>query len=351
MYRFLPFAFLSLLLVQCQSPQQKTAERTITKCVGGDCDSLASAPASIKVADDGDRGRFIFPSHISLVNQPDQASASQPTSPIKAPEGMIFVPGGKTRIGSESGLPREQPSFWVEVPDFFLDEHPVTVADFRKFVSATHFKTDADKFGDAGVFNKETKEWSLIPGANWAYPQGPDQPAAPDDHPVTQVSWRDALAYAEWAGKRLVYEIEWEHAARNATNIRSLYPWGDDMETKEGDLKANIWNGRFPYYDNVVDGFAYTSPVGQFGKTPLGLTDMTGNVWEWTADWRSDYQSIVAHTPQLETTEKAIRGGSFLCEPSWCHGYRVSGRSFCTPETSLMHTGFRCAKDLLSAVD
>lgn len=346
--RTIILSLLGLWFWACQAP--KEANRSITACVGADCDSLQVPPSIVSTQDlEGEKGIFTLPRHIAIAAE-TKFSGPQPTDLIKIdpPAGMIYVPGGQSTIGSDDGHPREQPAFQVIVPPFFLDKHPVSVADFRAFVAETGYQTEADTFGNAGVFNKETKDWALVDGANWEYPQGPKFPKAKDDHPVTQVSWRDAHAYAQWAGKRLVFEFEWEHAARNGVNSQAAYPWGDDIQTPAGDFRANIWNGRFPYYDNLNDGFAFTSPIGLFGETPLGLTDMTGNVWEWTADWRSDYRAIVKHKPQDETTEKVIRGGSFLCEPSWCHGYRVSGRSFCTPETALMHTGFRCAQDIES---
>jgi formylglycine-generating enzyme len=259
---------------------------------------------------------------------------------------MIYVPGGLTYIGADAGVEWERPRFWVLVKPFFMDEHPVTVAQFRQFVAATDYKTQAEQFGDAAVLDEKSKAWMLQKCAYWAYPQGRDQPPAPDDHPVTQVSWYDAEAYAKWAKKRLPSEFEWEHAARNATNSQTQYPFGDSLRDASGRYLANVWNGTFPQADAMLDGFHYTSPVGHFGKTPLGLTDLTGNVWEWCADWRQSYADVLAGKAPDHPTEKVQRGGSFLCEPSWCHGYRVSGRSFTSPETSLMHVGFRCVKDL-----
>jgi len=265
--------------------------------------------------------------------------------PVETPPGMVYVPGGAVQIGSEEGMDWEKPVLWVRVKPFLIDEHPVTVAEFRRFVEATDYKTEAERFGDGGVLDEATKQWTLIKGANWQFPQGPDQPKAPDNHPVTQVSWNDAKNYASWAGKRLPYEFEWEHAARNGTNSRTKYPFGNELQAG-GKHLANTWNGRFPDHDAVADGYHYTSPVGQFGKSPLGLTDMSGNVWEWCEDWRQDYAEVQYGRSPEHPTEKVQRGGSFLCEPGWCHGYRVSGRSFSSPETALMHVGFRCVKDL-----
>jgi len=277
----------------------------------------------------------------SIFEMPD----FKPSDGLQTPPEMTFVAGGITLIGSEEGLGQEQPLFWVRVKPFLIDTHPVTVADFRKFVKATTYQTEAEKFGDGGVFEEETQAWTLKKGADWQYPQGHDQPPSPDNHPVTQVSWNDAAAYARWAGKRLPYEIEWEHAARNACNARTIYPFGNEIVDKNKKYRANIWQGHFPKKNYVEDGFRFTSPVGYFGKTPLGLTDMTGNVWQWCQDWKANYADWVAGNTTNIQQEKVQRGGSFLCEPGWCHGYRVSGRSFSTPESALMHVGFRCIKD------
>lgn len=260
---------------------------------------------------------------------------------------MVYVPGGFTLIGAEDGVEWEKPTFWAKVKPFLMDAHEVTVADFRKFMLATHYKTEAEAFGDAGLLKEDTKQWILAKGASWEYPYGIDKPKAADNFPVTQVSWNDAKAYAKWAGKRLPYEIEWEHAARNGTNSRLIYPFGNEI-IANGTYLANTWNGTFPEFDKTLDGFHYAAPVGSFARSPLGLYDLSGNVWEWCEDWRTDYQEIIDNkvNTQAGKKEKVQRGGSFLCEPSWCHGYRVSGRSFTSPETSLMHVGFRCVKDL-----
>jgi sulfatase modifying factor 1 len=248
-------------------------------------------------------------------------------------------------IGSESGLPSEQPVFATEVEPFFMDEHPVTVAQFRAFVEATGYTTEAEQFGNAGILDLRTGQWGMVQGANWKQPQGPNGPAAPDDHPVTQVSWNDAVAYAEWAGKRLPTEVEWEHAARGARNARDPYSWGKSL-VEGGQHHANTWQGTFPIRNTGEDGHILTSPVGTFGKTSLGLADMGGNVWEWCENWYRPYaERGTPFTPNAQS-EKAQRGGSFLCTEGFCHGYRVSARSHSTPETALFHVGFRCVKDL-----
>jgi sulfatase modifying factor 1 len=232
----------------------------------------------------------------------------------------------------------------VEVKPFLLDVHPATVAEFRDFVKATGFVTQAERAGSASVFDVEARTWELVRGATWQHPRGPAMPAAAADHPVTQVSWKDALAYCAWRGKRLPTEVEWEHAARGGRNGGPQYAWGDRLVV-DGHYKANTWQGDFPRLNTVADGYRYTSPVGVFGLTPAGLTDMGGNVWQWCQDWYRPYGARDKPFTPAADSEKVIRGGSFMCDPSFCHGFRVSARGHTTPDTGLMHVGFRCAKD------
>lgn len=230
----------------------------------------------------------------------------------------------------------------IRIKSFLLDRNLVTVREFEEFVTATGYVTDAEKFGSAGVFHYESKQWSLVDGADFRYPLGRNQEKADANHPVTQVSWNDAVAYANWKGKRLPTQWEWEHAAKNGESNDEQYAWGKDLVVN-GKYRANTWQGSFPYHNTVEDGFAYTSPVGEFGENKLGLTDMGGNVWQWCED------SIVPTGVDREidpAMRKVTRGGSFLCDPMVCHGFQVTGRSSSTPESSMLHIGFRCAKDL-----
>ena len=274
------------------------------------------------------------------------AAAAREDSPSSAvPGGMVLVPGGTTRIGSEDGPPDEAPVWRARVAAFYMDASPVTVARFRAFVEATGHVTDAERLGDGGVFDLAERQWKLVPGASWHHPHGPAGPAAPDDHPVTQVSWYDAVAFARWEGKRLPTEAEWEHAARGGRDAREPYAWGRTL-VEGGKHRANTWQGSFPERNTGEDGHVFTSAVGAFGETALGLTDMGGNVWEWTADWYRPYGERERPFTPAEGSERAQRGGSFLCHESYCHGYRVSGRSHSTPETALFHVGFRLVKDV-----
>jgi formylglycine-generating enzyme len=284
---------------------------------------------------------------VSLLAVTERGPAAAPPAGTVVPPGMVYVPGGVTHIGSNDGPPEERPVFRAKVAPFFMDVHPVTVAQFRAFVEATGYRTEAERFGNAGVYDVATGEWRMVDGANWRSPLGPSGPEAAADHPVTQVSWHDAVAYGRWAGKRLPTEIEWEHAARGARDDRRPYAWGDSLVT-QGRHRANTWQGTFPHGNTREDGHLYTSPVGAFGETALGLTDMGGNVWEWTEDWFRPYTGRgPAPAATQGSGEKVQRGGSFLCHRDFCHGYRVSARSHSSPETALFHVGFRLVQDVL----
>lgn len=257
---------------------------------------------------------------------------------------MVFIPAGLSRIGSANGNADEQPVFNAAVPAFYLDKSPVTVADFANFVAQQDYLTTAEQLGSAAVMEFGTGHWYLMPGANWRHPAGPHSPAAADDHPVTQVSWQDAVAYCDAQNKRLPTEVEWEHAARAGHEGEVAYAFGNEL-LREGDYLANIWTGAFPVLNTADDGHKTTAPVGLYGLTPIGLTDMAGNVWEWTADWYASYTG--RQTPDdapLQGNSKVQRGGSFLCDPAVCHGFRVSARGHATPDSALMHVGFRCAR-------
>lgn len=267
---------------------------------------------------------------------------------VAVPPGMLYVPGGRTKIGCEEGMMWEKPVFEAEVKPFFLDVHPVTVRQFREFAAATGYKTDSERIGNSAVFVFEKQTWELVAGADWQHPYGPAKEAAGDDLPVTQVSWNDATTYCAWAGKRLPTEVEWEHAARNAQNSGPRYAWGDEAVV-EGKYMTNFWQGRFPEANTKADGYLGAAPVGIFGKAPSGLTDMGGNVWEWCSDWFRYYdERDLPFTPDA-TSQKVHRGGSFLCDPAVCHGYRVSARASTEVDLGLCHVGFRCAKDVPAA--
>ncbi|MGY5352179.1 formylglycine-generating enzyme family protein [Wenyingzhuangia sp. IMCC45533] len=252
---------------------------------------------------------------------------------------MIFFDGGKITIGANDRTPLEAPAFEVEVASFYLDKYLVTVADFRKFVEATNFTTEAENFGDSGVFNLETYSWELRKGTTWEYPFGPDEPKAIDNHPVTHVSWNDATAYAKWIGKRLPTEIEWEYAAKNGKN--SKYPWGDKLLNNKK-IMANTWEGKTIQDKNSTDGFLYTSPIDTFPPSNSGIYDMVGNVWQWTSTIYKPYNKT--YYQNIDTNIVVTRGSSFMYDQAQEMSYTTTFRNKNTKESSLFNTGFRCAK-------
>jgi sulfatase modifying factor 1 len=245
------------------------------------------------------------------------------------PDGMIAVPGGLTHFGGDD--PAREPSYAAEVAPFFLDRAPVSVADFARFAAAHGWTTRAETAGEGAVMDLASGEWTFARGATYARPFGDaGAPAAPD-HPATQVSLADAVAYCEAQGARLPTEREWEHAARNARDDRGRYPWGDAI----GDTpRANVWQGSFPEANTLADGFLFTSPIGTFPATPLGFVDLVGNAWQWTS---SSFEG--------ESGARVIRGGSFLCDDRVCHGARIGARQSAREEETFFHLGFRCAHD------
>ena len=257
---------------------------------------------------------------------------------------MIAISGGPTQIGDDQAPRDERPQFLMKVAAFRLDKSPVTVAQFRSFVDLTGYRTDAERFGTGAVMQNGRGVWFEVPGAYWRYPRGRDEAPAIHDHPVTQVSWNDATAFCEAYGLRLPTEFEWERAARLGQTPDGTVFAAGTAASMEAKLRINIWEGVFPISDTGEDGFRGTSPVGAFGEAPSGLTDLAGNVWEWTSSSNLPYPAPERETrPPAES--RVQRGGSFLCSPNVCEGFRASARSHVTPESSLMHVGFRCARD------
>lgn len=254
---------------------------------------------------------------------------------------MVYFEGGTITIGSNTGLANERPAFQKKIKPFYLDKNVVTVKQFRVFIESTAFKTDADNFGDSLVFSFEKNAWELLPGANWEYPLGKGNPKAEDNHPVTHVSWNDATAYSNWAGKRLPTEFEWEYAAKNGKDSNEKYAWGMDLVI-EGKYMANVWQGETVEKTEVLDGYLRTSPVGIYGSTKTGLTDMGGNVWQWCENNFNSYpeNKSISGNPTIKST----RSGSFMFDQALENSYTTTFRGQNTIETSLFNTGFRCAK-------
>lgn len=273
-------------------------------------------------------------------SEEDLPAKSLATTQANENENMVFFDGGTIMMGSNEGMPNAAPAFEANVEPFYIAKHPVTVAQFREFTEATGFVTEAEKFGDAGVYDLENNNWELVQGTTWQYPLGPSKPAAKPDHPVTQVSWNDAVAYCEWAGYRLPTEMEWEYAARGGKNDGDKFSWGNEV-VKDDKFLANVWQGDLSTQQGA-DGYIFTSPVGQFGETPSGLTDMGGNVWEWC---QSTFRPYPGGQPfRVNPNVKVIRGGSFFFDQAGEESYTVYFRGNNSVETSLFNLGFRCAK-------
>jgi formylglycine-generating enzyme required for sulfatase activity len=260
---------------------------------------------------------------------------------------MILIKGGSFQMGTDDGMTYEGPVHTVELSPYFIDEHEVTVVEFDDFVTITQYKTEAEKYGWSGVFDFESGEWTRVDGADWRHPEGPKSMAQPNE-PVCQVSWNDATEYARWAGKRLPTEAEFEFAARGGL-VGKKYSWGDELKPNDKPV-ANWWQGTFPTKNTGEDGYYGRAPVGSFPANGYGLYDMTGNVWEWSADWYGEnyYQISAKHDPKGPETGAArvIRGGSFLCAENYCSNYRVAGRSQAAPDAGLDNLGFRCVRDV-----
>jgi formylglycine-generating enzyme required for sulfatase activity len=270
-------------------------------------------------------------------------------------------------MGSDTGLPDETPPHTATLSGFWMDKNEVTNRQFAMFVSETGYVTVAERVPLAKDLPGVAKEdlvpgalvfekgsgWSYVPGANWRHPEGPRSSIKGRlDHPVVQVCWEDAVAYAKWAGKSLPTEAQFEYAARGG-NPKARYAWGlDEMNPKHP--QANCWQGDFPTANDNTDGFLTTAPVRSFTPNGFGLYDMAGNVWEWCQDWyRADaYRNAIERDPtgpassndpdEPGVVKRVIRGGSFLCADCYCKGYRLTARMKTSPDTGLCHTGFRC---------
>lgn len=313
-----------------------------------------------------------------------------------APAGMVLIPAGEFAMGSDQPNTNntERPVHGVRVSGFWMDRNEVTNAQFAEFVTATGYKTTAEKPVDWEELKKQvpagtpkpddavlapgalvfipsrtpladlrdyTQWWAWTHGADWRHPYGPQSNiAGKDNHPVVQMSWDDAVAYATWAGKRLPTEAEWEYAARAGLGSKR-YPWGDQPLTDTEGKHANIWQGRFPDSNTAADGFVDTAPVATYPANAFGLHDMAGNVWEWCSDWyRADAYAIAARAgvatdpkgperpwdPQEpEALKRVTRGGSFLCHVTYCESYRTAARRGSAYDSGAPHIGFRCVKN------
>lgn len=268
---------------------------------------------------------------------------------------MVFIEGGAVMVGTDDtiGNPAdaEGPARQVVLAPYQIASTAVTNAEFGLFIADTGYQTDAERYGWSFVFHlfmspmvraasqrvAGVEWWVQVYGATWSSPAGPGSQAE-FDHPVVHVSWRDAQAYASWAGGRLPSETEWEHAAAGGL-LSPRYPWGDQFAVG-ADAKANIFEGEFPRRDTAEDGYAGTAPVAAYEPNGYGLYNMVGNVWEWTDDW----WGINPRAPETGKA-KVMKGGSYLCHDSYCNRYRIAARTSNTPDSSTGNTGFRLAAD------
>jgi formylglycine-generating enzyme required for sulfatase activity len=299
---------------------------------------------------------------------------------------MVRIPGGTFLMGSDDWYPEERPVHPVSVDPFWMDEHQVTVAEFRRFVKDTDYVTVAERPLDPAMYpdaipsllvpgslvfqktrgpvplNDYRNWWAYVPGASWRHPEGPGSTLdGRERHPVTHVAFEDAETYATWAGRALPTEAEWEFAARGGLE-GATYPWGNEFAPK-GRMMANTWQGEFPWQNTLDDKFEGTSPVKTFAPNGYGLYDVAGNVWEWTVDFfASSHPDAVEHPccaphnprnlspdgsydtgmPGDTIPRRVTKGGSHLCAPNYCHRYRPAARQGEPVDTSTAHIGFRC---------
>ncbi|MEX0580370.1 MAG: formylglycine-generating enzyme family protein [Mycobacterium sp.] len=293
------------------------------------------------------------------------------------PTELVELPGGEFAMGSTSFYPEEAPIHTVTVGAFAIERYPVTNAAFAEFVDATGYVTVAERPLDPALYPGVAPEdllpgalifrptpgpvnlsdwrqwWDWAPGAYWRRPYGAGSDVADrEDHPVVQIAYPDAAAYAAWAGRRLPTEAEWEYAS-GAGSV-TAYAWGDEP-TVDGRLMANTWQGNFPYRNDGALRWVGSSPVGTFPPNDFGLFDMIGNVWEWTTTLYSERGHVMDAPPSSccpipaepdPTVTQVLKGGSHLCAPEYCHRYRPAARSPQSQDSSSTHIGFRCVADL-----
>lgn len=292
---------------------------------------------------------------------------------------MIWIADGTFRMGSDRHYPEEGPAHDVSVQGFWIDPSPVTNAQFARFIKETGYITLAEKPPRAEDYPGAKPEmlrpasvvfitpthgvdmrnhfnwWHYVAGADWRHPEGPlSSIEGRDQHPVVHVAYEDAEAYAQWAGREIPTEHEWEFAARGGLNAAD-FAWGKELYPG-GAFMANTWQGQFPYENLSLDGYERTSPVGAFPPNGYGLYDMIGNVWEWTTDWYSERhtpqqsccsgsakrdKSLDPSMPHIKIPRRVIKGGSFLCAPNYCRRYRPAARMAQPIDTATCHLGLR----------
>ena len=309
--------------------------------------------------------------------RPDAAEIPENPAPATGPQAAaspkgaqlpefakVDIPGGRALLGTNAphfADDGEGPMKSATLKPFRIGATAITNAEFAAFVAATGYVTEAERYGWSFVFWSDVPKthgatdgvvgiewWRRVDGATWRNINGPD--ADPDDyrpdHPVVQVSWNDAQAFARWAGGRLPTEAEWEHAARGGAGDVP-FPWGDTEPDDDATHPCNIWQGRFPDFNTGSDGYRTTAPARSFAPNGFGLYNMAGNVWEWTAmpyRVKSLKKRVKARLATMKGY-KTLKGGSFLCHKSYCYRYRIAARTGNSPESTTTHQGFRLVWD------
>ena len=313
------------------------------------------------------------------------ATITEPRRPMSVSQNMVWIPGGEFTMGNDHFYPEENPPHRVDVDGFWIDRFQVTNRDFRKFVRETGYVTVAEMVPNAEDYPGALPEmlvagsvvfipppnrvaldnhyqwWQWVTGADWKHPDGPDSDLqGRDRHPVLHVAWPDVTAYAEWAGKQIPTEAEWEFAARGGHDGWD-YAWGSEL-APGGKMLANYWQGEFPIENLKLDGYERTAPVGSFPANDYTLFDMIGNAWEWTTDWYTgphtthsccsgparnpiggaEDASIDPNDPGSRIPRKVLKGGSYACAENYCQRYRPAARQHHPIDTGTNHVGFRC---------
>ena len=377
--KYIPLLFSLLLIGACNDSPKNSKESASNTCEKACCENS--------------RTKHLLK---ETLNKPQVSSDDSLHCLQDSAMKMAYIPQGEFTMGASNpkmALKRELPQHQVRVNAFYMDIHEVTNAQFSAFVSATGYKTVAEQAIDWNILKKQlpantpkpnadvlqpgsmvfipsddiynlidiSQWWQWTKGADWQHPQGPESDIrGKENDPVVHICFHDALAYAKWCGKRLPTEAEWEWAARGGLK-NQIYPWGN-VSVEKGTPRCNYWTGDFPTRNTKVDGFEGVAPVMEYQANGYGLYDMAGNVWEICSDWYDEsYYSVplkneIQDNPKGPKTwsyplepndpKRVIRGGSFLCNDSYCSSYRVSARMPNSQDTGMSHTGFRCVKDI-----
>lgn len=323
---------------------------------------------------------FLFHQELNFLGTASTSQAQNSTI-HSCPQDMVWIGGGSFKMGDDEHYIEEHSAQDVRVDGFCIDQHEITNSQFAQFVKETGYVTIAERPLSAEEFPQLSEEqrapgslvfvqpppgqavrelgwWHWMPGADWRHPEGPETNIeGKENYPVVQIAYEDAQAYAEWAGKSLPTEAQWEFAAKGGLK-NATFSWGNTYSPD----KANTWQGKFPFKNLEKDGFYGTAPVESFAANGYGLYDMTGNVWEWTVDWYrighhgKEHQvnpTVSDPSKSLDPREPGIakhviKGGSYLCAKNYCSRFRPAAREAQAPDTGTSHIGFRLVSESLS---